>query len=347
MKLLAALYGLSTVLCLLVAVSFLTTRAESPLCARVLAANYLLYGFQSVLATLLHSGVWPEAGIIRAVGAMALGPALYAYYMSVLDPVALRNGRHWPHLLPPACMVVALATGVWRLVDLLIIASFAGYWLALVRHLLTGSEPQLTGVDNFDGARGWLRVLAPVMLINLFIEIGVTAEMALGTPLRGTLSLKIGATLFFIFNCIALLLVLSRAPLLEWMHQLKPWPAWPKAPESEAESELKAVFERWLQLVSVRELYRSEHSVTLARAARMLGVPSRLLSQAINSCYGASFSRHLNDLRVARAQSLLNERPSMTVTDVYMEAGFSTKSHFHREFARVTGLSPSDYRRIA
>lgn len=36
----------------------------------------------------------------------------------------------------------------------------------------------------------------------------------------------------------------------------------------------------------------------------------------------------------------------MAVTDVYVEAGFSTKSHFHREFARVTGLSPSDYRRI-
>lgn len=343
MKLLATIYGLSTVLCLLVAVSFLTTRAKSPLCARVLAANYLLYGFQSVLATLLLSGVWPEAGIIRAVGAMALGPALYAYYMSVLDPMALRNGRHWPHLLPPACMVVALASGLGRIVDLLIIASFAGYWLALARHLLTGGEPQLTGVNNFDGARGWLRVLASVMLINLFIEIGVTAEMALGAPLRDALSLKIAAALFFILNCIALLLVLSRAPLLEWMHQLKPWPARPKAPESE----LKAVFERWLHLISERELYRSEHSVTLARAARMLGVPSRLLSQAINSCYGASFSRHLNDLRVARAQSLLKERPSMAVTDVYVEAGFSTKSHFHREFARVTGLSPSDYRRIA
>lgn len=75
----ATLYGLSAVLCLLVTVSFLTTRAENPLCARVLAANYSLFGFQSVLASLLLSGVWPEAGVIRAVGAMALGPAMYAY----------------------------------------------------------------------------------------------------------------------------------------------------------------------------------------------------------------------------------------------------------------------------
>lgn len=339
----ASLYGLSAVLCLLVAVSFLTTRAENPLCARVLAANYFLFGLQSVLATLLLSGAWPEAGVIRAVGAMALGPAVYAYYMSVFDPTALRTSRHWPHLLPPACMVAVIASGLGRIVDLLIIASFAGYLFASVRHLLAGIEPQLSGVNNAEGARGWLRVLASVMLINLFIEISVTAEMSLGALLQDALSLKIGAALFFIFNCIALLLVLSRSSLLEWMHQLKLWPATSKAPESE----LKMVFERWLQLISEHELYRSEHGVTLARAARMLGVPSRLLSQTINRCYGASFSRHLNDLRVARAQSLLKEKPSMAVTDIYMEAGFSTKSHFHREFARVTGLSPSDYRRIA
>jgi AraC-like DNA-binding protein len=341
--LLTSIYGLSAVLCLLVAVSFLTTRAQSPLCARVLATNYLLYGFQNVLATMLFSGIWAEAGIIRAVGAMALGPAMYAYYISVLDPTSLQNGRHWPHLLPPACVVVMLASGLGQFLDLLIIASFAGYWIASVRLLLARSELQLSGLNDQDSARSWLRILAAMMLANLLVEIGVTAELTLGKPLLDALSLNIGVTLFFTFNCIALLLVLSRAPLLEWMHQLKPWPARPIAPESE----LQAVFERWLQLISERELYRSEHSVTLAQAGRMLGVPSRLLSQAINSCYGASFSRHLNDLRVARAQSLLKDMPSMAVTDVYMEAGFSTKSHFHREFARVTGLSPSDYRRIA
>jgi len=30
-----------------------------------------------------------------------------------------------------------------------------------------------------------------------------------------------------------------------------------------------------------------------------------------------------------------------------MEAGFSTKSNFNKEFLRVTGLSPSDYRKQA
>jgi AraC-like DNA-binding protein len=33
------------------------------------------------------------------------------------------------------------------------------------------------------------------------------------------------------------------------------------------------------------------------------------------------------------------------VTQVMFEAGFQTKSNFNREFLRVTGMSPSDYRR--
>lgn len=35
----------------------------------------------------------------------------------------------------------------------------------------------------------------------------------------------------------------------------------------------------------------------------------------------------------------------MTITEAMNEAGFSTKSNFNREFKRVTGLSPSEWRK--
>jgi AraC-like DNA-binding protein len=35
------------------------------------------------------------------------------------------------------------------------------------------------------------------------------------------------------------------------------------------------------------------------------------------------------------------------VTEIMLEAGFQTKSNFNREFKRVTGLTPSDYRSSA
>ena len=35
----------------------------------------------------------------------------------------------------------------------------------------------------------------------------------------------------------------------------------------------------------------------------------------------------------------------MPVTSVMFESGFQIKSNFNREFLRVTGMSPSEYRR--
>lgn len=52
----------------------------------------------------------------------------------------------------------------------------------------------------------------------------------------------------------------------------------------------------------------------------------------------------VNDFRIAEAMRLLAEtdRP---VTTIQFEAGFLTKSNFNREFRRVTGTSPSAYRK--
>lgn len=110
------------------------------------------------------------------------------------------------------------------------------------------------------------------------------------------------------------------------------------------EAKLQHVFARWLQLLEEQQLYQLEFGITLAQAARKLQVPARLLSNAVNQCYGASFSVLLNDQRIAHACHLLVQQPEITVTDVMLHAGFASKSNFHKEFLRVTGLTPSQFR---
>jgi AraC-like DNA-binding protein len=41
----------------------------------------------------------------------------------------------------------------------------------------------------------------------------------------------------------------------------------------------------------------------------------------------------------------LSDNQEMSITAIMMEAGFSTKSNFNKEFLRVTGLNPSEYRK--
>ena len=114
-----------------------------------------------------------------------------------------------------------------------------------------------------------------------------------------------------------------------------------------ADEKLQVVYQRWLELLEQQQLYQLEFGITLAQAARKLQVPARQLSQAVNQCYGASFSVLLNDKRISKAKQLLLQNPPLAVTDVMYQAGFATKSNFHKEFVRVTGKTPGAYRASA
>lgn len=91
-----------------------------------------------------------------------------------------------------------------------------------------------------------------------------------------------------------------------------------------------------------RMLYR-DPDLTLERLARRIGIPSRRISGAINRSTGRNVSHYVNAYRVRDAQRLL-EAGDRSITEVLFECGFQTKSNFNREFRRMAGCSPSDYR---
>lgn len=109
--------------------------------------------------------------------------------------------------------------------------------------------------------------------------------------------------------------------------------------------EARTIYERWNAMVIERELYKREGGVTLEQAGRILGIPARQISHAINLIYGSSFSQYLNDQRVKAAQRMLINNREIPITTIMSDSGFSTKSNFNKEFLRVTGLSPSEYRK--
>lgn len=111
-----------------------------------------------------------------------------------------------------------------------------------------------------------------------------------------------------------------------------------------AESDLQddALLEKIRAVLEAQHLYRSE-SLSLARLSRRVGVPARDVSAVINRRTGLNVSQFVNNRRIMEACRLLEEtdKPMMTVM---FDAGFATKSNFNREFRRVTGKSPSEWR---
>jgi len=114
-------------------------------------------------------------------------------------------------------------------------------------------------------------------------------------------------------------------------------------PESTDDTvQLNLVCEKLERLMQEKEFFL-DADLTLNKLARKSGIPARQISRAVNQTRSRNVSQWVNGFRVARAQDLLSDS-NLPVTQVMLEAGFITKSNFNREFLRLTGLSPSDYR---
>lgn len=341
------IYLSSGVVCLLLALGFLVSKKLQVLPARLLGINYLICAIQNFLAVFALGFGWDLAAMLRASIAMSVGPAGYFYYRSVVERERTNSSRGLLHLLPATLVVLlwVFQPQLLWMVEYLIIGSFAVYLLLTIR-LLVGGEQRLQHLAQYAGpAYRWLIVVAAIMTINLVIELFIAVELRMGVPLGESLALVIGAGVFLLFHATTLLLVITHAPLTEWMHALQDL----RISKSKilSDDDVKDIFARWEQVVAERELYKREGGVTLEQAGKILVVPARQISQAINRIYGGSFSQYLNDCRVKAAQVLLRDNPEMPITTLMMEAGFSTKSNFNKEFLRVTGLSPSEYRKQA
>jgi AraC-like DNA-binding protein len=79
--------------------------------------------------------------------------------------------------------------------------------------------------------------------------------------------------------------------------------------------------------------------------AEVVKVPPYRLSSWINTYLETSFPAWLNARRVERVKALMLERPKGTILELAMEAGYASKSVFNEQFRRITGMSPSEWRR--
>jgi len=78
--------------------------------------------------------------------------------------------------------------------------------------------------------------------------------------------------------------------------------------------------------------------------AKEIGYHPRYLSSLINRNFGVSFPSLLNEYRIRKAAKLLTHREA-SITEIYMESGFDSQCSFNRNFKRVMGVTPREYRK--
>ncbi|MFN3832416.1 MAG: helix-turn-helix domain-containing protein [Allorhizobium sp.] len=322
-------------------------------------------------------------GLRWGYGVMAVLPALpvMASLVPALSFLAFRDLTResqglmiadWPHLLPAATTLLLLLVGRAP-VDLVIIANFIGYGLAVLWLARQGPDGLIAA--RLDGSLRSFRALqltGIALIASALTDVAISLDMLWSGGRYSPMVVSAATTLILLLLGIGAVTAGQEEagqvgsgeggagngdqparqlsdPLAEASRVNTP-PMEPVAPDAAALQPARAATDDHYRLAAdLDRLMREKRlwadaDLNLARLARRMGVPARAVSEAVNRVHGVSVSHYVNNHRISEACRLLTET-DMPVTRILFEAGFMTKSNFNREFLRVTGESPSDWRR--
>ncbi len=101
----------------------------------------------------------------------------------------------------------------------------------------------------------------------------------------------------------------------------------------------------------IEELLRGERlylqpDLTSQDLAEQLDISTKTLSQVINQGFGKSFFDLVNTYRCEEVQRLLQgPDEKITIIEAMYQSGFNSKSSFNKEFKKLTGQTPSEFKK--
>jgi AraC-like DNA-binding protein len=328
--------------------------------ALIIFALLAILAVRLVLVTRDNRAIWPFVFLLSAASLQALLISLrwdfailsvrpLQVLLSCLLPVmawlsfrnftnitakqlALRDAFH----AAPAMLCGAALLILPDAIDFIIVATFVGYGVACLRLALRGENAldraSLAGVVDVQRAL-WLVTfsLFASVFVDLFVFLDFLRASGVHTPLL------IGWGNIVQLIAIGLSAVLTSRSITE--------PEDDETPATATEDESKQdarIMEVAIHQLTIGGLAK-DPNLTLTRLARRCALPARQISRAVNRIQKRNVSQFVNDIRVAEACSLL-QKSQLSITQVIYESGFQTKSNFNREFLRVTGKTPRQWR---
>lgn len=111
----------------------------------------------------------------------------------------------------------------------------------------------------------------------------------------------------------------------------------------ESINEFRAIFEELHELMQKNKWYLTPR-LTLSDVSDLTGLQTRDISRAINLHANQSFNDYINAFRVQAVCDSLKTMPQTSLTDIALQAGFSSKASFNKVFKASLRITPSEYR---
>ncbi len=345
----AASYGaaITSFICGLVALHLLLATARFKQLQWLLAAFFGLFSILLVLTTIqLNAPQIPvnQFKIFPTLLFLSIGYLCCRTMARPQRPFSTRKAG-W-HLLP---LALAGAVAIFRpgqLFDILIIVTEVTY-VGLLFRLVQPGPAVIDYPRRFKMiAYRWAQIFLIFYCCLLAADIMIAIQMSDGRIASQSSALVITMGGLFIAAAFVGFGAMGQNSVFAWLAE-KP-PVKTARPSISPDEENRAFTDAVVQTIAAPQNYGDE-DLTISILARRMGVPARKVSEAINRNLSCSFSELLSRERINAAKKLMisPEGNSMSIIDVAFGVGFRSKSNFNKEFRKITGCTPSEYRHLA
>lgn len=358
--------------CMLLAIFQSVLPAKTPATRRLLNVFLISVAIGSACVLVLWNGIVHTFAYFDrhllpfalSVTLLIKGPALYLYVRAITESKFTLDRKLLIHLLPSALVFIwliafnidstdlrfitpgitdeyrRLVNCVWHFVKLVPVF----YAIAAVMRVNRYKLQLVNHYSSFSTTEpGWLSVLTYGYLFSwaLTLLVHVIAQFAppLVSDAFGIADNYFG---FILINALFLYSVVYAHKLLSTKPEAE------TAPEKNRSEE--KIHESAIQKVTAgmeEQRHFLKHNLNIEEFSKRIDLPVKDVSLVINKHFGTNFFEYINKYRVEEAKRLLLDpmHADKTILDILLQAGFNSKSAFHRFFNRIVGVSPSEFRK--
>ncbi|AXT38455.1 AraC family transcriptional regulator [Alteromonas sp. BL110] len=226
-------------------------------------------------------------------------------------------------------------------IKLLRLAYLIGCFVLIARYHKRHKEER-ADISTID--LNWLRLLLigflAIMLTEAFLSILKVINLSYAIEVETFIS--IGLLSYYItFLLVVSLLFYS----VTKSHSIIPIPTTDENQNFDEKSVYKPVYIERIETIMRKEKPYLLSDITIDELAKKLHVSTKDLSVTLNRHFQMNFYEFINNYRIEEAKTLLVEDVNKSITDIYFDVGFNSKSVFYTFFNKKEGITPSEFRK--
>lgn len=251
--------------------------------------------------------------------------------LELLQNYNLYQETIWTHIVGQSRELLRFFFAIWCLVE-----------IRNCRRQIRDSYSSIDKIDfnwlqllvvGFLVIRGWAILVSVAIIFSAHLDTYVNFR-AMGLASNYTVFVLVSAMIFF---------CLRNSALFEGLEIRTSGTSDKAAEKPQIDDGLVEKISEFMQ----REKPYLASALTLEQLSTQLGLPKRQLSNVINRHFECNFFEFINQYRIEEAKRLLvdPEFAEHTIMDVLLESGFNSKATFNNFFKKLTGTTPSDFRK--